>query len=240
MLLSQGIPPAALGVPTRRRRAGRDRRPGDLAAVRRALAPVPRHAVAAVAGADLRDGVRRRHPAAGRTPPTRSTTRSPPGWPSRSSGRGRCSSGSTSRCSPPPSPRWTTCAAHAKLAADGWGGPGGRVITTFRPDDVVDMEWPGWAERVDRLGEVDRRGHRRRTRATWPRCGRAGRRSSPPARPRPTTATPPRARWRSTPAEAAALFRRGLRGDGHRRPTPRRSGRTCWSSSPGCPSRTVW
>ena len=31
-------------------------------------------------------------------------------------------------------------AAHAKLAADGWGGPGGRVITTFRPDDVVDME----------------------------------------------------------------------------------------------------
>ena len=33
---------------------------------------------------------------------------------------------------------------HAKLAADGWGGPGGRVITTFRPDDLVDFEWPGW------------------------------------------------------------------------------------------------
>jgi glucuronate isomerase len=43
---------------------------------------------------------------------------------------------------------------HAKLAADGWGGPGGRVITTFRPDDLVDMEWPGWAERVLRLGEI--------------------------------------------------------------------------------------
>ena len=43
---------------------------------------------------------------------------------------------------------------HAKLAADGWGGPGGRVITTFRPDDVVDMEFEGWAERIARLGEV--------------------------------------------------------------------------------------
>src|SRR5690606_34564047 len=31
--------------------------------------------------------------------------------------------------------------AHAKLAADGWGGPGGRVITTFRPDNLVDLDW---------------------------------------------------------------------------------------------------
>ena len=45
-------------------------------------------------------------------------------------------------------------ARHAKLAADGWGGPGGRVITTFRPDNVVDMEFDGWADSVDRLGEV--------------------------------------------------------------------------------------
>ncbi|WP_155374447.1 glucuronate isomerase [Catellatospora vulcania] len=43
---------------------------------------------------------------------------------------------------------------HAKLAADGWGGPGGRVITTFRPDDLVDMDWPGWAARVAKLGEI--------------------------------------------------------------------------------------
>ncbi|WP_329105073.1 glucuronate isomerase [Micromonospora sp. NBC_01699] len=43
---------------------------------------------------------------------------------------------------------------HAKLAADGWGGPGGRVITTFRPDNVVDMEFDGWAENVERLGEI--------------------------------------------------------------------------------------
>ncbi|MBW6439668.1 glucuronate isomerase [Actinoplanes hulinensis] len=44
--------------------------------------------------------------------------------------------------------------AHAKLAADGWGGPGGRVITTFRPDNLVDPDWPGWAERVAGLGEL--------------------------------------------------------------------------------------
>jgi glucuronate isomerase len=42
-------------------------------------------------------------------------------------------------------------AAHAKLAADGWSG---RVVTTFRPDDVVDPEWEGWGTRLDRLGEM--------------------------------------------------------------------------------------
>lgn len=41
--------------------------------------------------------------------------------------------------------------SHAKLKADGWGS---RVITTFRPDDVVDMDWAGWSDRVARLGEV--------------------------------------------------------------------------------------
>ncbi|MEU4557889.1 glucuronate isomerase [Actinoplanes sp. NPDC023936] len=41
--------------------------------------------------------------------------------------------------------------AHAKLAADGWGD---RVITTFRPDNLVDPEWPGWPERVAALGEL--------------------------------------------------------------------------------------
>lgn len=45
-------------------------------------------------------------------------------------------------------------AAHARLAEDGWGGPGGRVITTFRPDSVVDLDWPGWPERVAALGEL--------------------------------------------------------------------------------------
>jgi glucuronate isomerase len=42
-------------------------------------------------------------------------------------------------------------AAHAKLAADGWGR---RVITTFRPDNVVDMEFEGWSGAVEHLGAV--------------------------------------------------------------------------------------
>ena len=51
---------------------------------------------------------------------------------------------------------------HAKLTADGWGD---RVVSTFRPDDVVDMEWgggtggeqvdtTGWRDRLTRLGEI--------------------------------------------------------------------------------------
>jgi glucuronate isomerase len=43
---------------------------------------------------------------------------------------------------------------HAKLAADGWGGPGGRVITTFRPDHVVDMEHEAWAENIGKLADL--------------------------------------------------------------------------------------
>ena len=45
-------------------------------------------------------------------------------------------------------------AQHAKLAADGWGGPGGRVISTFRPDDVVDMDQPDWVSSVERMGAL--------------------------------------------------------------------------------------
>ncbi|WP_438872572.1 glucuronate isomerase [Paractinoplanes pyxinae] len=40
---------------------------------------------------------------------------------------------------------------HAKLIADGWQG---RVISTFRPDDVVDLEREDWAANVARMGEL--------------------------------------------------------------------------------------
>ncbi len=55
---------------------------------------------------------------------------------------------------------------HARLAADGLAGPGGRppgtprdarqarIIPTFRPDAVTDPERPGWAAAVARLGEL--------------------------------------------------------------------------------------
>jgi glucuronate isomerase len=101
---------------------------------------------------------------------------------------------------------------HAKLAADGWGGPGGRVITTFRPDDVVDMEWAGWAERVARLGELtgedttSYRGYLAALRARRAAFIAAGATSSDHGHPTARTLD-------LTDAEAEALFQRGLRGE---------------------------
>jgi glucuronate isomerase len=100
---------------------------------------------------------------------------------------------------------------HAKLAADGWGGPGGRVITTFRPDDVVDMEWAGWADRVARLGEVagedtsSYRGYLAALRARRAAFIAAGATSSDHGHPTARTLD-------LSDAEAEALFQRGLRG----------------------------
>jgi glucuronate isomerase len=102
-------------------------------------------------------------------------------------------------------------AAHASLAADGWGGPGGRVVTTFRPDDVVDLEWAGWAARVAALGELTGEdtatfpgylaGLRRRREAFV----KAGATSSDHGHPTARTLV-------LEPAEAAAIYTRGLRG----------------------------
>jgi glucuronate isomerase len=40
---------------------------------------------------------------------------------------------------------------HRAIRGSGWGG---RVITTYRPDSVVDPEFEGFAGNVDRLGEI--------------------------------------------------------------------------------------
>ncbi|GIF75211.1 glucuronate isomerase [Asanoa siamensis] len=99
--------------------------------------------------------------------------------------------------------------AHAKLGADGWGG---RVITTFRPDDVVDMEFEGWADRVGRLGELagedtgTYRGYLAALRSRREAFIAAGATSSDHGHPTART-------LRLTPAEAASLFARGLRGE---------------------------
>lgn len=101
---------------------------------------------------------------------------------------------------------------HAKLAADGWGGPGGRVITTFRPDNVVDMEWAGWADRVARLGEVagedttTYRGYLAALRSRRAAFIAAGATSSDHGHPTAQTLA-------LDETEAAALFTRGLRGE---------------------------
>jgi glucuronate isomerase len=102
----------------------------------------------------------------------------------------------------------STLDAHARLAADGWAG---RVITTFRPDDLVDFEWPGWAGRVAALGTLTGEdtatyaGFLAALRARRAAFIAAGATSSDHGH--PTAATLDLA-----PGEAAALFDRGLRG----------------------------
>jgi glucuronate isomerase len=99
-------------------------------------------------------------------------------------------------------------AAHAKLAADGWGN---RVITTFRPDDLVDLEWVGWADRIGRLAEltnVDTGTYQGYLEALSQRRAAfvaAGARSSDHGHLTARTLD-------LTRAEAAALYDRGLRG----------------------------
>jgi glucuronate isomerase len=42
---------------------------------------------------------------------------------------------------------------HAAIRASGWSG---RVLPTFRPDQVVNLETPGWPEHIARLSEISR------------------------------------------------------------------------------------
>ena len=100
---------------------------------------------------------------------------------------------------------------HARLAAEGWGGPGGRVITTFRPDNVVDMEYENWAENVARLGEITGedtgtyRGYLAALRKRRQDFIAAGATCSDHGHPTAQT-------LRLSDADAAALYDRGLRG----------------------------
>jgi glucuronate isomerase len=103
-------------------------------------------------------------------------------------------------------------ATHARLAADGWGGPGGRVITTFRPDDVVDMDWDGWADRVVLLGAVAGEdtgtftGYLRALEARRAVFKAAGATSTDHGHPTAMTCF-------LDPAEVEAIYQRGLRGE---------------------------
>jgi len=102
-------------------------------------------------------------------------------------------------------------AAHAKLAADGWSG---RVVTTFRPDDVVDPEWEGWGTRLDRLGEMTGedtltyRGYLAAVQARRDAFRAAGARSTDHGHPTARTAD-------LSPADAEALFLRVAKGAGN-------------------------
>jgi glucuronate isomerase len=100
---------------------------------------------------------------------------------------------------------------HAKLAADGWGGRGGRVITTFRPDNVVDMDREDWADSVARLGELA--GEDVATFAGYLTALRRRREAFIEAGATSSDHGHPTARTEALPAaEAAVLYDRGLRG----------------------------
>ena len=99
-------------------------------------------------------------------------------------------------------------AGHAKLAADGWSR---RVVTTFRPDDVVDPDSPGWTGRLDRLAELTGEdtagypGYLRAVRARRAAFLEAGARSSDHGHPTANT-------FELTDAEAERLFARLRKG----------------------------
>lgn len=101
---------------------------------------------------------------------------------------------------------------HAKLAADGWGGPGGRVISTFRPDNVVDMDRADWPADVGRIGELA--GEDTGTYAGYLAALRQRREAFIAAGTTSSDHGHPTARTeRLTEAEAERLYERGLRGE---------------------------
>jgi glucuronate isomerase len=103
-------------------------------------------------------------------------------------------------------PATSSLTAHARLAADGLGS---RIVPTFRPDAVVHPDRPDWPDQVARLGKVadvdtgDYAGYLealRRRRAAFVAAG--GRASDHGHRSADTTPLPA--------AQAAALYRRAL------------------------------
>ncbi len=98
---------------------------------------------------------------------------------------------------------------HAKLAADGWGD---RVITTFRPDEVVDLEFAGWAGKIEALGELT--GHDTGTYAGYLAALRARREAFIAAGATSSDHGHPTARTESLgDAAVDALYDRALRGE---------------------------
>ncbi|MHB1138965.1 MAG: glucuronate isomerase, partial [Microthrixaceae bacterium] len=107
--------------------------------------------------------------------------------------------------------------SHAAIRDSGWTG---RVVPTFRPDDVVDPDRPGFVEAVDRLGDLTGEDT-----SSWSGYLDALRRRREAFRAAGATATdhgPPSAVTHDLPLdEAEALFHRvrtgvGVRGDAER------------------------
>ena len=73
------------------------------------------------------------------------------GWPMTPFAHAPCLSASTSRRWPPPKRALDDLRWHHQMRDSGWQG---RVVTTYRPDAVVDPEFEGFAQNVATLGEI--------------------------------------------------------------------------------------
>ena len=150
MLYSQGVKLEALGVPSRAGPSRADPREAwRLFAV--PLSPVPRHAVAAVARPCLRRGVRHRRRA--RAGHRRSLLRPHQGarWRRRPSApRALFDRFNIELLATTEAPH-EDLAHHAAIRASGWKG---RVVTTYRPDAVIDPEHEEFRAALARFGEL--------------------------------------------------------------------------------------
>ena len=225
MLLFAGHPPRGPRRADDRRLGGRDRRPDDLAAVRRELLPVPRHADAACGSTtrsrrcsasterltaeecrrDLRPD--RRAAAARRVPAARAV-------------RALQSRGDLDHRRAIDELKW-----HKMIRDSGWKG---RVVPAYRPDCGGRSRFRRLCRRISTgsarspasdtghwAGYLD--AHRKRARST-------SRRS---ARPRPTTATRPPRPPNLAPKEAGAAVRQGAHRQGRRGASGRCSAPRC-------------
>ena len=209
-----GHPARPAGRARRRRRPGRDRRRGRSGGCfAEQLAPVPRHPVAAVARADLRDGLRGRRRRCARTPPTRvydalAARLAEPGVPAAGAVRAVRHRGAGHHRVAARRPGRARQARRRRLGRPGRPGdhhvpPGRRGRPGLR----------GWAD-----GSAGSASSPARTPAptpvTWPRCAqrRAGvhRRRRHLHRPRPPDRAHPGADPRP---RRRALYERGLRGE---------------------------
>ena len=139
-----------------RRATARRSRPirANLAALRRPLLPVSRHADRRVADARVRRRLRHhRARSTARNAMAHLRSRSRSSWRSRSSGRERCSSGSTSRCSAPRTPRATRLEHHQTHSRVEMAGA--TSVPRSGPTGVTSCHL-AWQDEIDRLGARQR------------------------------------------------------------------------------------
>ena len=152
MLYSQGISLEDLEIGQAQIKNPRQ----GVADFRQQLSPVSRHADAAVAGLRISGAVRAERAAERGQRRIITTTRSRRSWRRRNSCRAPCMSDSIIEVLATTDSRFDSLADHAAIRESGWKG---RIVPTFRPDAVVDPEFPGFLDNLRKAGGADGREH---------------------------------------------------------------------------------